>query len=655
MLPERVLLYGKDESLPERRELRAGPLSLTWENGDLRYIRLGEREVLRRVYVAIRDRNWGTAPNAMSNLVMDVGDDCFRISFDVDNRLGEIDFAWRGEITGESDGTVRLVMDGAARATFMKNRIGFCILHPDDIAGARAVVERVDGTVEESALPRFFAPDQPVRPFAEMRRLSHEVAPEVWADLLMEGDIFEMEDQRNWTDASFKTFCTPLRIPYPVEVTAGTRIRQSLTLSVRGALPQQAAAPARTDAPAPPHLSLDLDAPRPMPQLGLGCASDDIPLTPVEIARLAALGLSHLRVDLDPGDPGFADRLAAASAQAAQLGVSLEIALLLDPSDPASDLQALRDALDRSRPAVSRWLVFPRSEKFGGGTPLLEALEAARPVLGAYGSAPVYSGTNTDYIFLARNVPPLERVDGVTFAITAQVHAFDNASMVETLSTQGQAVASARALAHGKPVCVSPVTLKMRHNPYATGAIPPIPPGELPTQVDPRQMSLFLAGWTAASIKHIAEAGAQSITYFETAGWRGVMERAEGSPVPDKFPSLPGAVFPVYHVLADIAGFRPAQLIASRSSERLKVDLLALRRGDDVRLIVANLTAEPQAVRLPAALREARVRLLQASNAEDAMTAPGAYRTLEPAPAASLLALPPCAVACVDARLVRSA
>ena len=47
MLPTRVLYYGKDEPLPERLPLRAGPLTLVWENGDLRYIKMGDVEVVR--------------------------------------------------------------------------------------------------------------------------------------------------------------------------------------------------------------------------------------------------------------------------------------------------------------------------------------------------------------------------------------------------------------------------------------------------------------------------------------------------------------------------------------------------------------------------------------------------------------------------------
>jgi hypothetical protein len=239
MLPTRVLLHGKDEPLAERRQLRAGPLTATWENGDLRYIALGDHEILRRVYVAVRDQNWGTVAPVMKNLMMDVGPDTFRITYDVENRQDEICFAWSGAISGESDGTIRFSMDGVACSTFRRNRIGFCVLHPAQAAGAAAQVTHVDGLAEHGHLPIHIVPSQPVLPFAEMQAMRHEVIPGVWAELAFEGEVFEMEDQRNWSDASYKTFGTPLRLPFPVEVEVGTRIAQSITLSLHARGPSE--------------------------------------------------------------------------------------------------------------------------------------------------------------------------------------------------------------------------------------------------------------------------------------------------------------------------------------------------------------------------------------------------------------------------------
>ena len=47
MLPTRVLYYGQDEALPQRVPLRAGPLTLLYEDGDLRSVRWDGHEVLR--------------------------------------------------------------------------------------------------------------------------------------------------------------------------------------------------------------------------------------------------------------------------------------------------------------------------------------------------------------------------------------------------------------------------------------------------------------------------------------------------------------------------------------------------------------------------------------------------------------------------------
>ena len=189
-LPLRTLYYGKDEPLPDRKQLRAGPLSLIFEAGDLRYIRLGNQEILRRVYVAIRDRNWNTLPSALSNLQIEHTIDSFHITFDVENRRIEIDFFWKGTIIGDVQRTINFIMDGQARLTFLRNRVGFCVLHPmGECAGLPCRVEKVDGTVEQGEFPKYISPHQP---FMDVQAISHEVVPNVHADVRFDGDILEL-------------------------------------------------------------------------------------------------------------------------------------------------------------------------------------------------------------------------------------------------------------------------------------------------------------------------------------------------------------------------------------------------------------------------------------------------------------------------------
>ena len=79
----------------------------------------------------------------------------------------------------------------------LTNRTGFIVLHPlEGVAGSPVKVLHVDGREEAS---RFPAVIDPMCPFQDIRALSHEVTPGTWVTCTMEGDTFEMEDQRRPT------------------------------------------------------------------------------------------------------------------------------------------------------------------------------------------------------------------------------------------------------------------------------------------------------------------------------------------------------------------------------------------------------------------------------------------------------------------------
>ena len=180
-LPLRVLHTGTEEPLRESRELQAGPLSVLYEDGGLRYVRWGPREILRRVYVAVRDRHWNTVPTALSELRVNATADAFELSFNAECRRGDIHFAWRGAIQGDAKGTIVFSMEGEARTTFLRNRIGFCVLHPiKECAGKAVILERISGAINRGSFPRYVWAQQP---FQDLKSISHEVSPGVRAQI----------------------------------------------------------------------------------------------------------------------------------------------------------------------------------------------------------------------------------------------------------------------------------------------------------------------------------------------------------------------------------------------------------------------------------------------------------------------------------------
>ncbi len=569
----------------DRVPLRAGPLAMVFEGGDLRYIKLGEHEIIRRIYAAVRDRNWGTVPAEISDLQAAVLPDRFQITYTSAHRRDGIHFVWRAGITGSSDGAIRFTFDGEAKTTFMRNRIGFCVLHPADCAGMRCRVERSAGPPAELTFPRLVEAAQPAPGFHDLTALAHEVAPETWAELCFDGDRFEMEDQRNWIDASFKTFCTPLHLPYPVEVPALTRIRQEILLKliVRGPLPAIG-----IEDRSPVRIALT-NVHRPLPAIGLGSASHGEPPTALEAARLDSLRLGHLRADVKLADPAWPGSLGLSHYQAAQLRLPLELAVHLPPQGGEEELDELVRQLQASQAAIARVLLF----RAGAPTVPAASLALARSRLAPLGVS-LGAGTDADFYQLNQFRPPHEQADFVHWSMNPQAHAFDLASIAETPAAVASQLESARAYFPAKPLVVSPVTFKPRFNPVATAPAAPPAPGELPAAVDPRQLSPFAAAWTLAMIKHLAERGAASVTLFETTGWQGVMERESGSPLPGRFPSKPGQVFPLFYALGAIAAFAGGDVLLTESTDPLRVESLALAHGDSACLWLANLTAVPQ-------------------------------------------------------------
>ena len=608
--------------------LRAGPLSMAFDPAwaTLRRIRLGDREVLRAIYAPVRDRNWDTVPPAVSNLQVERGDDSFRITFDAECKRHEVDFLWQGAVAGAADGTVAFTMKGVARSAFLRQRIGFCVLHPvAECAGQPCTIVRPDGTALHGRFPRHISPHQP---FRDIRAVIHEVVPGLKARVLCEGDVFEMEDQRNWSDGSFKTYCTPLDLPRPVEVAAGAAIEQSVTLTLEGVASARKAGP----------LVLTLgDRPTgQLPRLGLAAAGHAQPLSLRERARLKALNLSHLRVDLRLSERGWRQALIRAVDEAEAIGATLEAALLF--SDAADEeLRLLREEVDRYQPRIASWLLFPAA----GGAAALPALAdlARRRLATEDRSVKFGGGTLGNFTELNRDRPSVEALDLVCYSVNPQVHTFDDASMAESLEGQAWTVRSAKQFIGPLQLAVTPVTLKPR------AGRRPSEPGELPPNVDPRQASLFCAAWTLGSLAALAEAGLDSATCFETTGWLGVMETEQGSPLPERFPSTPGAVFPVWHVFADAGEFAGAEVIPMASSDRLAAVGLALRKRGKTRVLLANLTDEPQqvavrgvrgfltlhsldegclaqATRAPEAFRARAGRILNASGAEFTLDLP---------------------------------
>ncbi len=576
-----VIRYGRSRLLPEQRELRAGPVTMMLDDGTLRHIRIGDEVIIQQIYIAVRDRNWGTVEPVFERYEVDDRGDSFTIRLRAVTRNGEIDFVWEALIEGSEQGSIRFAMEGSAQSDMLTNRTGFCVLHPMEFAGKSVTVTTPEGTSMYGRFPEEISPHQP---FFNIGSIRYPVpgTDRLEVELQFDGAVFEMEDQRNWTDASYKTYCTPLGLPFPVQLRKGESVRQAITVALHGD-----AAELRTlhshrslEAADTTHVQVTTDAAGRLPEIGFGHPNGLLEHDEKAAALLPLLKAKHIRVELKLQQDGWRSELKAAAEAAAAAGAALDIEALCGES--GEGLEPLVNELAALPVPVSRLYPFPARSNDAKAA----LLHAARERLLSAGLTAIRLGAGTRAYFTQLNRAvnaPNAMADVIGYTINPQVHAFDNTTLIESLPVQALTARNAVRLTGAKPLCVGPVTLKPREQPGAAAALRP---GELPPYVDERQPSLFCAAWTIGSIRELASAGVESVTYFETAGPGGLMSEQ----------SVP---YPVFRVFAELAVYSSdAELLTVHTNEPLRVQTLAIRSGSNVRIGIAQCTNEPLTIQL---------------------------------------------------------
>jgi hypothetical protein len=317
-----------------------------------------------------------------------------------------------------------------------------------------------------------------------------------------EGLPLEMEDQRNWTDSTFKVYSGSLRAPRPIRLKRGAVLRQELTLKV-------------SDAPKPLAAGrgapITVGPPVELPLVGVQF-NDPLPTNarPAE-ELLAELGVDHVRIDADWPNPPELGSVADLPVELAEL------------VDEISDERLAYVAAAAARlPRNSRVLLHLTGRRTTG----VEATEALSALLiGTRADIEVVPGSDAYFVDVNRDRPRC--ADSVSFSMTPTVHAADTESIFATLPVQSQAVRQARGM-FGADVFVSPVTLRIRGNPESREAGP-----EARRQLDSQHLDTRLhrlegAAWTLGSVHALTVAGATSATWHELGGPRGLI-RAHGA------------------------------------------------------------------------------------------------------------------------------
>lgn len=565
------LVFGTDEPVAPALHLHAGRLTATLRGARLGPVRFDGHEVWHGVDFLYRDPDWGTPAAAIDSVDHVQHARGFRVS--IRGRvLAAADIQFSIAIEAH-EGELRYEARATPRGDVATNRTGIVLMHPLTACGRRIEVEHTDGRSSASTFPKLVAPWPP---FMLVRAIRHEFAEGGWGRCRFEGDDFELEDQRNNADASFKTYSRSNLMTRPFTLRAGAGLRQCVELRIEST-------PAAPHVDAPRPVRVDVGAPGGvLPAIGTAITSADVHPSPHARDALRTLAPVLLHLCLDAPDESLdAPALARLVSDAGPCALRLDVAGL-DAVRAGVQLAALAEALASCGVSPGCVAVFP-------STPPL--IEAARH---AFAHARIGGGTPHFFTQLNR-VEDLGRADFLTFTTASVVHGADDEEIMAGLASLPSMVETLRFRHGNVPLHVGPSSIGARRSPL--GAQPDSDGTRrlALARCDPRTRGLYGAAWALGYAAQCSNAGVQALTLFGMQGAAGLLEGE--------------ATTPAFEVLRRLA--RPAGLHEVRVSDPDAVAVLGLDRGTRLEVLLANLGGEPVEVQLHGAT-PTRVQVMDA-------------------------------------------
>jgi len=460
-------------------------LSTVVKRGSIGPVWFEGREFIRRLFVTVRDEQWQeVAPKEWTS---DIDEPSATVSISARHVSEVVDFAWQGTLE-IADGGRELTFEftGKVLRDMKLCRLGLVILHPVEwMAGAEICAEN-SNSVQSLRVPNLISP-QPIvdgipaamtQPFSTLRVERSGLGK---LEFRFEGDLFELEDQRNWGDSTFKTYCTPLRLGFPRFVESGTSISHRVRATV---------SPSRTcDSPPSSHLRKAIpQSQSAFPKIGRVRRSAD--------TRGDEEGPSWRHFQVRIGDDGD---LAELIRPLAQIPSSARLEIALVPQWDPRPLRSIVSRLSEHHHRIERLLVYGARSPIPIAT-VLERLRIAMDEFRALCDVPVLSATQGYFVEFNRAEKFIAPMSGIAFPLTATVHADDADTVVDNVVTIRDMADTARGLLRDPQIAFVPLAL-YHPRPQALRKFP----------------THLAKPWLVASIIEAALSGVTSITLDDDA------------------------------------------------------------------------------------------------------------------------------------------
>lgn len=495
--------------------LRSGTVTAVVEDGELRDITMNGVLVASRIYLAVRDPSWNSVPYVVEDVAVTDFPGGVDVRLDGVSRLDGENLPWQLTAALREDSLSVDLWLQATRAALV-NRAGLCVLLPiETFAEGGYRLDGPDGPTGRFELlvePQVIDADGTTH---AMTRTFHEAKLDLptggTVRLSARGPAFEIEDQRNWTDGSWKAYAPSISAGFPYELAEGDLVEQGMTLHFNGG-------------PATPSSWTPVDESRYTVQVsdlpagrmtGIGVLVDPVRVlgsTQLSVA-LRELGLAHVRVDV-VGD--LAQRSATIDAAfdlSDRLGTPVELAFHAGALG-GDGLDLMARAIVANPEGVCRILILSPSSLVR-----YQVTQRLGTESGSLSGCPVYLGAPGFFAEWNRDRPEAADPHGVVFGCSPQVHLGDDGTIMASAATYRFLASTIHSLLPGAPIVASPVTLRTIDGPYPRQAFQ----SDQPLDLDTRLSTAIGAAWVLTTVTEASFAGIDAITIQAAVGPHGVL------------------------------------------------------------------------------------------------------------------------------------
>ena len=525
---------------PDTTRVEHGDFTFDLARAAVRNVRYKNVQIIDLLYTAIRPWDWSTLdPDQHSEDIKVTGDIC--VITIKDSFAGSLDA--QSEITISKDNKFTVAYELRGLAEYSVNRWGICFcLNSADWMGST-----VKSQGNEYQLPAAISPQRVVDGvtqglFPAANEMLFAATDQRSIKVVSTGKVLEAEDQRNWTDNTYKIYSGSLSEPRPFVASAGSLWQQSVTFEI---------SPPNKQVPDGSKIVVnEIDS---LPSIGLQFNTDSLlPLDALNNA-LFLLDIDHVRIN---EESLTAQKINTVSTN----GLIVEAALL--SSHSGDKLHRDIEHLNKQIPAGSRILIQREGREIVeiGDLPKNQSLSSFIP------------GTDAYLVDLHRN--KYQFGESISYSMVPTVHSSDVETIFKTLYTQRESIQFAQEFL-AQQVLVSPITFSTRGNPE-TGHARDQRINFANPEMALRIRTIEGAAWTLGSIFALASAGAYSGTWHELFGEFGII-----------YPDGDAIKFsPTFHALAALGAHHAHEITIATSLDNSWV---AFENREAKKIVVASL------------------------------------------------------------------